>query len=115
MAKSIDDKIADFESKLKQLKEQKKLAENREKKKAKEQERKDETRRKILIGSMYLQRMKNDEQYNQNILQALDRYLTENRDRKLFGLSELPVEPKQVQQEQSKDQDYFGSFNGSIG
>lgn len=47
---------------------------------------------------MYLQRMKNDEQYNQNILQALDRYLIENRDRKLFGLSELPVEPKQVRE-----------------
>lgn len=109
MAKSIDDKIADFETKLKQLKEQKKLAENREKKKAKEQERKDETRRKILIGSMYLQRMKNDEQYNQNILQALDRYLTVNRDRVLFGLPELPVEPKQVQEHSVNHQNGFGS------
>lgn len=109
MAKSIDDKIADFESKLKQLKEQKKLAENREKKKAKEQERKDETRRKILIGSMYLQRMKNDEQYKQNILQALDRYLTENRDRKLFGLSELLVEPKLVQEHSVNHQNHLVS------
>lgn len=109
MAKSIDDKIADFETKLKQLKAQKKLAENREKKKAKEQERKDETRRKILLGAMLLQRMKNDEQYNQNILAWLDKYLTENRDRKLFGLPELPVEPKQVQEHSVNHQNGFGS------
>lgn len=94
MSKSIDDKITDFENRLKQLKEQKKLAENRAKKKAKEQERKDETRRKILLGSMLLQRMKNDEQYNQNILAWLDKYLTENRDRKLFELTEIQEQKK---------------------
>lgn len=87
MVRPIDERISAYEQKLKQLKEQKKLAENREKKKAKEQERKDETRRKILIGSMYLQRMKNDKQFEQGILSKLDTYLTDDRDRKLFGLS----------------------------
>ncbi|WP_416190426.1 mobilization protein [Neisseria sp. CCUG17229] len=109
MAKSIDDKIADFETKLKQLKAQKKLAENREKKKAKEKERKDETRRKILLGAMLLQRMKNDEQYNQNILAWLDKYLIENRDRKLFGLPKSPVETKPTQKPITSHQDYFTS------
>lgn len=94
MAKSIDDKIADFESKLKQLKAQKKLAENREKKKAKEQQRKDDTRRKILLGAMCLQMMKDDEQAYQKILARMDKFLTENRDRVLFGFTEPPTEPK---------------------
>lgn len=92
MAKTLDDRINDFEEKLKKLKEQKKLAENRAKKKAKEQERKDDTRRKILLGSMYFQKMKEDEQYKLRILEALDRYLTEDRDRKLFGLALLSEE-----------------------
>lgn len=99
MAKSIDDKIADFETKLKQLKAQKKLAENREKKKAKEQQRKDDTRRKILLGAMCLQMMKDDEQAYQKILARMDKFLTENRDRVLFGFAELPTEPKTNQQD----------------
>ena len=102
MAKSIDDKIADFETKLKQLKEQKKLAENREKKKAKEKERKDETRRKILLGAMCLQMMKDDEQAYQKILARMDKFLTENRDRVLFGFAKLPTEPKINQQDFSR-------------
>lgn len=88
---SIDDKISQFEQKLKQLKEQKKLAENREKKKLKERERKDDTRRKIVLGALYLQRMKKDEQFNEQILGWLDKVLKENRDRKLFGLPESPT------------------------
>ena len=57
MSKTIDDKINQFEEKLKQLKAQKKLKENRERQKLKEQERKDNTRRKILLGAFYLSRM----------------------------------------------------------
>ena len=57
-----------------------------EKKKAKEQERKDETRRKILIGAMCLQKMKSDDEFNHRVLAYLDKYLTEDRDRKLFNL-----------------------------
>lgn len=83
---NLDDKISKMEQRLKQLKEQKKLAENRERKKLKEQERKDDTRRKILLGAMYLQKMRNDETAHEKILMSLDRYLTEDRDRKLFNL-----------------------------
>lgn len=99
--KSIDDKIADFETKLKQLKAQKKLQENREKKKLKEQERKDDTRRKILLGAMYLQKMRQDEYAYQKILASLDKYLTENRDRVLFGLPE-----KEPQENNSSEQGF---------
>lgn len=88
VTQTLDDKINKQIERLKQLKEQKKLAENRERKKRKEQERKDETRKKIVLGALYLQRMKKDEQFNEQILEWLDRILTENRDRKLFGLPE---------------------------
>ncbi|MDK4587443.1 mobilization protein [Kingella kingae] len=87
---NIDNKISQVEAKLKQLRERKKLAENREKKKLKEQERKDDTRKKILLGAMYLQKMRSDEIAHEKILMSLDKFLKENRDRKLFGLPELP-------------------------
>ena len=51
-------------------------------------ERKQETRRKILVGSYYL-----DQAHKQNQMQDLkslmDKYLTRNSDRKLFELPEL--------------------------
>ena len=93
MAQTIDDKINQFEEKLKQLKAQKKLKENRERRKLKEQERKDNTRRKILLGAFYLSRMEKDEQFRQHVLRSIDGYLTADRDRKLFGLPELGSEP----------------------
>lgn len=94
MAKTIDEKINQFEEKLKQLKAQKKLKENRERQKAKEQERKDNTRRKILLGAFYLHKMETDEQFRQNVLSRLDEYLKADRDRKLFGLPERNSEPE---------------------
>jgi len=57
----------------------------REKAKQKEQDRKDDTRRKILLGSMLLKDMENEEKKTK-ILADLNEYLTEDRDRKLFGL-----------------------------
>lgn len=92
MSKTIDDKINQFEEKLKQLKAQKKLKENRERRKLKEQERKDNTRRKILLGAFYLHKMETDEQFRQNVLTRLDEYLKADRDRKLFGLPERNTE-----------------------
>ena len=51
-----------------------------------EKERKLDTRRKILIGAMILEGMKNSEDYNSKIMNNLDKYLTKNKDRVLFGL-----------------------------
>ena len=81
---ALDKKIEAQLEKLKQLKAQKQAIQNRERTKRKEQERKEETRRKILVGSMYLKRMEEDENFNQQVLSHLDKYLTEERDRKLF-------------------------------
>ena len=81
----LNEKIAKQQEKLNQLKAQKQAIETREKKKATEQQRKDDTRRKILLGSYLLKKMEN-EANKEKILAELSEYLTEDRDKKLFGL-----------------------------
>lgn len=83
---SLEQQIAKQEERLKQLKAQKQAVIAREKSKQKEQQRKDETRRKILLGSYLLKKMDNPLD-RQKILADLDEYLTEDRDRKLFNLT----------------------------
>ena len=74
--------------KLKQLKAQKQAIEAREKNKNKEQQRKDDTRRKILLGSYLIKKMQ-IEANKEKILAELNEYLTENRDRQLFDLPNI--------------------------
>ena len=81
----LDQKIAKQEERLKQLKAQKQAVLAREKKKLSDQQRKDDTRRKILLGSYLLKKME-DEANKEKILADLNEYLTEDRDRKLFNL-----------------------------
>ena len=82
---SLEQQIAKQEERLKQLKAQKQAVLAREKSKQKEQERKDDTRRKILLGSYLLKKMEN-EANKEKILAEMNEYLTEERDRKLFKL-----------------------------
>ncbi|MBF7691594.1 mobilization protein [Acinetobacter pollinis] len=82
---NIEKKIEAQLEKLKQLKAQKQAIEARERAKQKEQDRKDDTRRKILLGSYLLKKMEN-EQNKEKILADLNEYLKEDRDRKLFKL-----------------------------
>ena len=82
---NIEKKIEAQLEKLKQLKAQKQAIEARERTKQKEQERKEDTRRKILLGSYLIKKMEN-EQDKEKILAELNEYLTEDRDRKLFNL-----------------------------
>ena len=83
-AENIEKKIEAQLEKLKQLKAQKQAIEAR-KNKNKEQQRKDDTRRKILLGSYLIKKMQN-EANKEKILAELNEYLTENRDRQLFDL-----------------------------
>lgn len=85
---TLEQKIEQQEQKLKQLKAQKNAVLAREKKKQSEQQRKDDTRRKILLGSYLIKKME-DEVEKQKILADLNEYLTENRDRLLFNLSNI--------------------------
>ena len=84
-AENIEKKIEEQLEKLKQLKAQKQAIEARERTKQKEQQRKDDTRRKILLGSYLIKKMQN-EANKEKILAELNEYLTEDRDRQLFNL-----------------------------
>ena len=55
---SLEQQIAKQEERLKQLKAQKQAVLAREKKKATDQQRKEDTRRKILLGSLALKKCK---------------------------------------------------------
>ena len=87
-AENIEKKIEAQLEKLKQLKAQKQAIEARERAKQKEQQRKDDTRRKILLGSYLIKKMQN-EANKEKILAELNEYLTENRDRQLFDLPDI--------------------------
>ena len=87
-AENIEKKIEAQLEKLKQLKAQKQAIDAREKTKQKEQQRKDDTRRKILLGSYLIKKMQN-EANKEKILAELNEYLTENRDRQLFDLPDI--------------------------
>jgi len=87
-AENIEKKIEAQLEKLKQLKAQKQAIEARERTKQKEQQRKDDTRRKILLGSYLIKKMQN-EANKEKILAELNDYLTENRDRQLFDLPNI--------------------------
>ena len=68
---------------------QKQAIEARERTKKKEQERKDDTRRKILLGSYLIKKMQANEANKEKILAELNEYLTENRDQQLFDLPDI--------------------------
>ena len=87
-AETLEKKIEAQLEKLKQLKARKQAIEARERSKQKEQERKDDTRRKILLGSYLIKKMQSIEANKEKILAELNEYLKENRDRALF---ELPL------------------------
>ena len=86
VTETLDSKIKAQEEKLKQLKAQRQAALARERAKDKEQARKDDTRRKILIGSCMLKITEEDEQARAKLIAQMDKYLTDERDRKLFNL-----------------------------
>ena len=88
-AENIEKKIEAQLEKLKQLKAQKQAIEAKRKIEAKEQERKDDTRRKILLGSYLIKKMQSNEANKEKILMELNEYLTENRDRQLFDLPNI--------------------------
>ena len=89
-AETLEKKIEAQLEKLKQLKARKQAIEAREKSKQKEQERKDDTRRKILLGSYLIKKMQN-EANKEKILAELNEYLTEDRDRQLFDLPNIEI------------------------
>ncbi len=90
------DKKAKIEAETKdkslKLKNQLKRMEQREKAKT----RKRDTRRKILAGSLVLERMQKDEAFSAKFSNDLDEFLTRDIDRALF---ELPARQRSKQQQ----------------
>lgn len=75
---------AETKDKSEKLKNQIKRLEQQEKAK----ERKRDTRRKILAGSLVLERMGKDPAFAEKLKSDLDKFLTRDIDRELFGLPE---------------------------
>lgn len=88
--KNLDEKISEQTEKLRQLKERKAKQERQLRATLKKQERAKDTRRKILLGALWLQKLKNgDEKVREKTLSQLDTFLTKAADRELFGLEPL--------------------------
>ena len=77
-------KLVELKAKKKKLEaEAKKLKSTISKK-----ERTEDTRRKILLGSLLMAKVENGQWSQENLLSELDGFLTRDIDRKLFGLAE---------------------------
>ena len=83
---ALEKRIQEQTEKLNQLRAQKQKAQNRLRAKEREQKRKDDTRRKILIGACMMKLAEDNPEANDRMLRQLDRFLTEERDRRLFQL-----------------------------
>ena len=60
----------------------------KERNKQSQQQRKEDTRRKILLGALMIEMMKKGELDEKKILKRLDSFLLKDIDRKLFALPE---------------------------
>lgn len=60
----------------------------KERNKHTQQQRKEDTRRKILLGALMMEMMKNKELDEKKIMKRLDNFLTKDIDRKLFAMPE---------------------------
>lgn len=82
----IDERIQKQEEEIKRLKALKRKAESTMKAKERERQRKDDTRRKILIGACMMKLAEENQEANDRMLKQLDKFLTNDRDRSLFDL-----------------------------
>ena len=81
MDKNVKSKIEKLKKKQEVLKARIQLIENREKAK----ERKLDTRKKILVGSYFIEKYMEDRKESE-LIKIMDQYLTRQSDRKVFDL-----------------------------
>ena len=82
---------SDKMNQLEKLKKQKEILDARiqqAESKLKVKERKEDTRRKILIGALMIEKLKKEEKFD-SMIKELDGFLTRNSDRKLFSMDYL--------------------------
>ena len=87
---TTEEKIKVLQEKLKQEKAKKQKMEARKKSAETKIIRASDTRKKILIGALFLEKMGKDADYKIKALQQLEGYLKRDDDRALFGLAPLP-------------------------
>ena len=83
-------KIEDLEKRQAQIAAQIQAIKSRNKQK----DRKEDARRKILLGSLTMEWMESDPAFKASVERALPSWLTRDIDRKLFGLEPLPASSK---------------------
>lgn len=89
MATTIEEKIKRLEEQLKQEKAKKKAQEARKRETENKAKRALETRKKILLGAVLMERFERDSQLKTYCMEKLDKALTRKDDRALFGLAEI--------------------------
>lgn len=89
----LDERISGLEEKLKQLKTRQARLDARKRALASRQERKNDTRRKILLGATVFARIDRKELDQAEVNRWLDQSLTRPDDRALFGLPAGPSSP----------------------
>ena len=87
----LDERIETLEAKLKQLKVRQQRLEARKRARENAQARKDDTRRKILVGALILARVEQGRFSGAELTSWLDEALTRPDDRALFGLAISPA------------------------
>lgn len=87
----IEETIAALENQLKQVRALKQKIEARKKALASKKTRAAETKKKILIGALILEKMDQQEETKVRMLAELDQFLTRKADRALFDLSDRPT------------------------
>jgi len=86
------DRIAQLEEKLRQLKERQQAVEARQRTLESRRKRKDDTRRKILVGAIVLAKVEQGEFPEARLRSWLDAALTRDDDRRLFAFEDLAPE-----------------------
>lgn len=87
---TIEEKIKALQEKLKQEKAKKQRIEARKKSAEAKVIRASDTRKKILLGAFFLEKMEKNADYKVKALQQLDEYLKRDDDRALFSFPPLP-------------------------
>lgn len=87
--KNIEATIATLELKLKQAKALKQKVESRKKAAQAKAIRASDTRKKILVGAFFLEKIEKNEEYRAKVMPQLGEYLKRDDDRALFGFSPL--------------------------
>jgi large subunit ribosomal protein L7/L12 len=95
MARHIDEHIAALETKLKQARALKQKLEAQKRAIERKKKRREDTRRKVLVGACVLRSIEGGEWPQEKLQELLDKSLSRNDDRALFDLPPLPPKPKQ--------------------